>query len=66
MFFVVVLRAVTVSQLDQTVVVRQAGVRLAETPGTEAAEQLGSIYFTFTVKRLSVFVCVFVPHLFST
>lgn len=35
--FVVVLRAVTVGQLDQAVVVRQPGVRFTETPRAEEA-----------------------------
>lgn len=38
-FFVVVLGAVAVGQLDQAVVVRQTGVRFPETPRTEVAER---------------------------
>lgn len=37
-FFVVVLGAVTVGQLDQAVVVRQTGVCFPETPRTKVAE----------------------------
>lgn len=42
MFFVVVLRALTVGQLDQTVVVRQMGVCFTETPRPKGAEQIQS------------------------
>ena len=45
---VVVLRAVTVGQLDQAVVVRQPGVRFPETPRPEEADIL---HFTSILMR---------------
>lgn len=56
-FLVVVLRAVTVGQLDHAVVVRQMGVCFPETPRTDVAErktmQWGSIYFTFPITHFT-------------
>jgi len=42
-FFVVVLGAVTVGELDQAIVVRQAGVRFPKTPSTDVVERKSRI-----------------------
>lgn len=51
-FFIVVLRAVTVNQLNQAVVVRQMRVRFTQTPGSEGGGENGfRVVIANTQKR---------------
>lgn len=51
-FFIVVLRAVTVNQLNQAVVVRQTRVRFTQTPGSEGERGVvwRLVYFNMAVN----------------